>query len=204
MIDSSFEKKLNAISDGLIETGLSVVRDFFSEIEIGAMTADLLQMRIQNRFRPAGIGRGQNFQIDETLRRDEICWLEKPQPNDISQQPWSSLEVLKTHLNRSLFLGLNDFDSHYAIYPPGGFYRRHLDRFTDDDRRVVSVVAYLNRDWRPEFGGQLKLYPSQQAILTVEPNAGTLVCFLSAQIEHEVVPSNRERMSLAAWMKRRG
>ena len=54
------------------------------------------------------------------------------------------MDSLREALNRGLFLGLEDFECHFALYPPGAFYRKHVDRFRDDDRRMVSAVIYLN------------------------------------------------------------
>ena len=91
-------------------------------------------------------------------------------------------------LNRAFFLGLEDYESHFALYPPGAFYQKHLDRFRDDDRRTLSAVFYLNADWQPEQGGALRLYPEGGGELDVLPTAGTLVLFMSAELPHEVLP----------------
>jgi SM-20-related protein len=119
-------------------------------------------------------------------------------------------ETLRLALNRALQLGLFDFESHFAAYPPGAGYRRHLDRFADHARfaseggRVLSCVLYLNRRWRPEDGGQLRLYRPDAPALDIPPQGGTLVVFLSDGFEHEVLPARRERLSLAGWFCRRG
>jgi SM-20-related protein len=36
--------------------------------------------------------------------------------------------------------------------------------------------------------------------LDILPQAGKLVCFRSDQIEHEVLPATRPRMSITGWM----
>ncbi|MCO6705038.1 2OG-Fe(II) oxygenase, partial [Streptomyces sp. CHB9.2] len=38
----------------------------------------------------------------------------------------------------------------------------------------------------------------------VLPLGGSLVCFLSGQLPHEVLPATRERLSLTGWFRRRG
>jgi SM-20-related protein len=107
-------------------------------------------------------------------------------------------------LNRELQLGLFDFECHFAIYPAGTRYGRHLDRFKSDARRALSCVLYLNPDWREADGGQLRLYLDESHSVDVMPRAGTLVTFLSQRFEHEVLPATRERLSLAGWFRRRG
>ena len=89
------------------------------------------------------------------------------------------------------------------MYPPGAFYRRHLDRFASDDRRALSCVLYLNEAWRAEDGGALRLYlPGRHR--DVLPRAGTLVAFLSERFEHEVLPAQRERLSLTRLVQAAG
>ena len=100
-----------------------------------------------------------------------------------------------------LFLGLFNFESHFAVYRPGDFYRRHLDAFRGDSNRVLSLVTYLNSDWDPEDGGELVIYPQDEPALRVTPGFGTLVLFLSASFPHEVLAARRERYSVAGWFR---
>ena len=51
-------------------------------------------------------------------------------------------------------------------------------------------------------GGALRLHLPDGAV-DVPPRGGTLVLFLSAEIEHEVLPTTRERLSIAGWFRRR-
>lgn len=49
----------------------------------------------------------------------------------------------------------------YHIIPPGGKFDVHLDRKTDYAtglRRRLAFITYLNKDWKPEYGGQLELW----------------------------------------------
>jgi SM-20-related protein len=94
-----------------------------------------------------------------------------------------------------------DLECHYAIYPPGTHYRRHLDRSPAGAERVVSLVLYLNEDWNPADGGELKLY-TEPGVLIV-PSGGTLVLFVSESLEHEVLPTRAVRLSLTGWFRRR-
>ncbi len=50
-------------------------------------------------------------------------------------------------------MGILHKEFHYALYPEGTFYKRHLDTFQNDDRRKLSIVYYLNEEnWLPEYG----------------------------------------------------
>jgi SM-20-related protein len=116
------------------------------------------------------------------------------------------MEELRQRLNRELTLGLFDLDAHLALYPPGARYRCHLDRFENDESRIVSVVLYLNPDWHTDDEGALRLYlgePESEPFEDVLPVGGTLVCFLSERFHHEVLPARRERLAATGWFRRR-
>jgi SM-20-related protein len=136
-------------------------------------------------------------------RGDSTRWFE-PEALSTRQQVFADgIEALRITLNRDLFLGLVDSESHYAVYQPGAGYARHLDCLRNDDSRVISAVFYLNEAWQDAEGGALRLYLADQSYHDVFPRAGTLLLFLSVRFEHEVLPATRDRMSIACWMKQR-
>ncbi|MCO7513146.1 2OG-Fe(II) oxygenase [Pseudomonas guariconensis] len=157
----------------------------------------------QRELSPASVGRGAGQEVREAIRGDRIQWLEAGQ-SEACDQYLAAMDDLRQALNQGLYLGLEDFECHFALYPPGAFYRRHLDRFRDDDRRTVSAILYLNEDWQPEDGGQLRMFLADEVVHDVQPQAGCLVVFLSGDIPHEVLPAGRERLSLTGWFRRRG
>lgn len=117
------------------------------------------------------------------------------------------MEHLRQSINQTLFLGLFNYECHLSLYPPGARYRKRLDQFRRVSRRTVSCVAYLNEAWLPEYGGPLRLHGANKeeaAYHDIFPIGGTLVCFLSSRIPHEVLPATRERYSLTGWFRVRG
>jgi len=170
-------------------------------ILIDALGNELRTLIEDDRLHRAGIGRDLEFQLDREVRRDRIFWLDRKQPAQAAFL--EQMEQLRLSLNRELFLGLFEFEGHFAHYPPGGFYRRHLDSFSGAANRIVSVVTYLNRDWRDGDGGELVIFArdSCQVAATVQPRAGTMVLFLSEEIPHEVLPSRNDRVSIAGWFR---
>jgi len=114
-------------------------------------------------------------------------------------------EELRLTLNRILQLGLFEFEIHFARYPAGVRYARHVDQFQGDGRRQLSCVLYLNENWKYEDGGELRLYLNgdDTKFEDVLPQGGRLVIFLSARFAHEVLPARRERLSIAGWFKSR-
>ena len=154
----------------------------------------------------ARVGRGDTIQRDSGIRADAIQWLEPGDPAPCVTTLLARLDALRTALNQRLYLGLAGLEAHFAHYPTGGAYRRHLDRFRSDDARTVSAVIHLGEPWRPEHGGALRIYlegPDGEVSVDIAPNPGQLVVFLSGEIEHEVLPTRRDRYSVACWMRRR-
>ncbi|MED5509269.1 MAG: 2OG-Fe(II) oxygenase [Pseudomonadota bacterium] len=152
-------------------------------------------------FQRAGIGRDLDFQLNNSVRQDQTRWLTADNPTDRAYI--DQMADFRLAINRRLFMGLFDYESHYAHYPPGAFYKKHLDAFKGQSNRVLTTVLYLNPEWQADDGGQLLIYASdsETVIETVNPNFGTFVIFLSEQFPHEVVKSLRDRYSIAGWFR---
>jgi SM-20-related protein len=150
-----------------------------------------------------GVGRGAARLDRADVRGDRLAWL-ADRPHDAAEAAAFALfEEVRGNCNRTLTLGLFEFESHYALYPPGALYGRHRDRFRDDDARVLSCVLYLNDGWQPGDGGALRLHFDDGGTLDVAPVGGTLVAFLSEAFDHEVLPARRTRIALTGWFRRR-
>ena len=194
---------LDPLLDGLAEQGWAIATNALPADLTLELAQECRARANQGALQPAGVGRGSAHGVQEGVRGDHIQWLE-PGQCAAGDRYLGMLDDLRGQLNQALYLGLEDYEGHFALYPPGTFYQKHLDRFRDDDRRAVSAVFYLNSDWLPEQGGALRLYLAAGRELDVLPEAGTLVLFLSADLPHEVLPATRERLSLTGWLRRRG
>lgn len=155
-------------------------------------------------YHRARIGRGPDQARNPFIRRDRIAWMDPVHPAAGTWFNWTAR--LQTYLNRRLLLGLFSFESHFAHYQPGDFYKKHLDAFRGESNRVLSLVTYLNRGWEPDQGGELVLYaPDEGEELTrVMPTFGTLAIFLSEEFPHEVLAAGRDRYSVAGWFRVNG
>lgn len=194
---------LARIIDDLAEHGWSLQPLFTSSTLTLDLAEECHRRAAAGALVPASVGRGTLVVVSEGVRGDRIQWLEAGQ-DAACDQYLAIMEGLRQALNQDLYLGLEDFESHFALYPPGAFYLKHLDRFRDNDRRTVSAVLYLNQDWQAEQGGALRLYLADGETRDVLPQAGSLLVFLSADMPHEVLPATRERLSLTGWFRRRG
>jgi SM-20-related protein len=198
-MDSTFSDKLTALVDGIASDGFSIVDDFLSEEEIDSiLNLDEFKNSLL-QFKKAGIGNNDTKQINEGIRGDYIQWIDRATAPIPLLNYLSKLKELITAVNQGLFLSLKDYEVHLTNYPTGSYYKRHLDQFKKDDHRKLSVICYLNKDWKVEEGGQLRIYDQDKA-LDVLPIAGRLVCFRSDLLEHEVLPATRPRLSLTGWI----
>ncbi len=191
--------QFDRITDGLANDGISVIDDFLSNEEV----RDILQTDAFKsgllRFKKAGIGKSQAKQINESIRGDYIQWIDPANVVPPIHLYLNRLSKLISFLNQSLFLSLKGLEMHMTIYPTGSFYNRHLDQFKKDDHRKLSIICYLNENWKEDEGGQLRVYFTEQH-KDYFPTAGKLVCFRSDLLEHEVLPATRQRLSLTGWL----
>jgi len=194
--DALFEK----IADSIVTKGYAVLPEALPDKVAGALVEHLQDMPV-GQFKQAGIGRDQGLVLNETVRTDEVSWINADSAAGCAWLGWAS--ELQAFLNRRLFLGLFSFESHFAHYAPGDFYKMHLDAFKGESNRVLSLVVYLNPDWQPEDGGELviQLSESQQDTVKVTPAFATVVVFLSEEFPHEVLPASRDRYSIAGWFR---
>ncbi|MCQ0110930.1 2OG-Fe(II) oxygenase [Zhouia amylolytica] len=199
-----FEKVIADISD----RHYSVVDNFFSDEEVVSLRNSLLQKYEADRFKKSAIGNRTNEMIEKEIRGDFILWMNENETNEAETTFFNKINNLVNYLNRTCFMGILHKEFHYALYPEGTFYQRHLDTFENDDRRVLSVVCYLNdQDWDNNNGGELVLYLDEngsEVEKRLYPLPGRVVIFESQRIEHEVMRVNSsERLSVTGWLKTR-
>jgi SM-20-related protein len=187
-------------SEALAARGYFIEDDFLDAAELQALRECLRLRRDRGDFAAAAIGTGRDLKYLPALRGDATCWLREPLES-AERALLERLEALRLELNRALFLGLFDLELHYACYPPGARYARHVDQPAGREQRRVSLVLYLNPDWSAPDGGELKLYENGDRDQEVSPKGGRLVCFRTEGREHEVLPARRERLSLTGWFR---
>merc|ERR1712129_598830 len=101
------------------------------------------------------------------------------------------------------------FEAAFVVYPPGGFYRKHLDSSegvdpTGTGRRRLSFICYLNEPgWEASDGGALRVYDrggeDAGATHSLLPEGGLLAVFDSRRVWHEVAPTSRQRACVVGW-----
>lgn len=189
----------DSLLQSLQSTGWAVIDNFFTPDLNQQLLDTVRELQTAQQFRPAGIAAGN---VVSSIRGDHIVWLDRDNPQQPAGRLAVKLEQLQQQLNRRFFMGIHDFEIHAAVYPPGSFYRRHLDNRHDSNRRIVTFILYLNRHWQAGDGGELVIYADGQQHV-IEPCFGRLVSFISTDFYHEVLPANRERISITGWFCRK-
>lgn len=198
--------KTNALPhlvDALVEQGWFIGEGFLDIDLCHELHQELTMMAQREALTAAGIGRGGEHQLRRDIRGDAIHWLDR---ESLAQRRYlEAMSELQRELNQALYLGLFEYEAHFAHYPPGAFYAKHLDSFRGRANRVVSTVGYLNPDWPADGGGEMALFAAdepEREVARVRPEAGNFTCFLSESVPHEVLPTRLPRASIAGWFRR--
>ncbi len=190
---------LEQLLDSIAEKGWYVWDDFLTLEQV-----KLLKSCASDDWLRARIGRNEDTQRATEIRRDKIQWLEIDMGQPV-QDYLERMEFIRREVNQALFLGLFEYEAHFAQYEVGDFYKKHLDAFRSNESRKLTTVFYMNEGWCDANGGELKVYDlNDQLIQTITPIAGRLVVFLAEQFPHEVLPAHAKRYSIAGWFRTNG
>ena len=190
---------MQKLIDTLDSQGYYIWDDFLTPEQVDALKACLPE-----NWKKACIGRNDEEVRESAIRSDKICWLSKDLGEPV-QQFLSKMEIIRQAANQNFFLGLFEYEAHFAKYEKGDFYQKHLDCFRDNENRRLTTVFYMNDEWSKEDGGDLVVYDLNDNELTrITPKSGRLLVFFSEQFPHEVLPTQRERFSIAGWFRTNG
>lgn len=189
--------KKEMLITSLIEKGWFYQEDYFDQNFCLGLFSEAKKIQ----WSKSKIGNNHNKQLDPAIRNDSISWIDDKSASPIQENYLLQMNDLMNVLNQELYLGLKEYECHFAQYQPLGFYKKHLDQLRGSDARVISCILYLNETKK---GGELVIYKREDpdAIETIiKPKIGSFVCFLSNQIYHEVLPTENERLSLTGWFR---
>ncbi len=199
---------IDKVADALSEEGYIVI-PYALDVDVLRGLQQRVGSLSSEQWLSAGVGRNTSYQQNKKIRSDKIFWVSKDDPQESAFL--QDMELLRQGLNQSLYMGLFDFESHFATYPKGAYYQKHVDALRGRSNRVLSVILYLNEGWLAEDGGELLMYSDHQQehreghqeepIQRVVPELGTMVVFLSEKFPHEVLESHRQRYSLTGWFR---
>jgi SM-20-related protein len=195
-METNFEEIIATFLEGRIG-----VSDSFLPIELANDLKQNLETLYQEEaLKIAGIGNGNDFSVDEKVRNDKIFWLNRNDLRKSEQLLFDLIDSFVIYLNRSCFTGIKSYEFHYALFEEGAFYKKHIDQFNSDDGRAFSMIMYLNEGWVKDDKGELKVYLGTEVQL-ISPNNQKCVFFKSNELAHEVLVTNKPRMSITGWLK---
>lgn len=184
--------------DLLAQQNYVVVDNYFPENILDNIQSFFNQKIEENELKKAAIGATGNEMIIESIRGDYTFWLDKNRDQD-ELRIFPFLDEMVNLFNRSFFLSLSDYEFHLALYPPGSFYKKHLDQFQGRNNRMISMIIYLNEAWSKGDGGELRVY-EKNGHTDIPPLLNRCVLFRSDELYHEVLIANKPRRSITGWL----
>lgn len=201
MFDISFSSKLERIIDDIAEKGWSEIPNFLPEDFCRSLLNEMISYWNSGEFKKAEIGKGDSQTRIPEIRSDFIHWFDPNNLTELQNQYHNIINELKDNLNRDFYLGLEDFEGHFAVYPEGSFYKKHLDQFRSQQLRQITCILYLNFDRKENDGGELRIF-TDEGTIEIIPNACKFICFRSDQIYHEVLICKSKRYSITGWLRK--
>ena len=191
---------LDEAIDQLASQDYAVIQNLFDD-DILHELLDVLTIDIAHEaLKTAGIGKSHQFNKNIAIRNDKIKWLEKSDNHPREKAFFNKIDELCQYLNYYCYTGIADYEFHYACFKPGNYYKKHLDSFSHSNKRKISVICYLNKDWHVSYGGELTLHINDETI-DILPQWGTTVLMKSEIVLHEVKMATKERLSVTGWLK---
>ncbi|NIJ55026.1 2OG-Fe(II) oxygenase [Dyadobacter arcticus] len=194
------QKAFNILIDSYIDDKVGIAENFLTAELASQLTSNLLALYTKNQFQSAGTGNEKIVLHDKLYRGDMIYWLDRKHNDPFENEFFDLMDSFVTYLNSTCYTGITGYEFHYALYPAGSFYKKHLDQFRNDPSRQYSMITYLNADWQEADGGQLRIYQGDHE-QDIAPTIGKSIFFKSSELEHEVLLTNQARLSITGWLK---
>jgi SM-20-related protein len=194
-------QQFDELINSFIDNNVGIADNFLSADLSARLQQNIHALQEKEQMKYAGIGNEAIADAAQQMRGDKIYWLDKKNNNTSEQAFLARVEDFINHLNNTCYTGINDYEFHYAVYGKGAAYKKHKDQFKTDNKRKYSLICYLNDGWKAADGGQLVIY-HDDTVQSISPNAQKAVFFKSDEMEHEVLLSNKPRMSITGWLKR--
>ena len=197
-------RKVSEIVQEISQTGYAIIDDFIDADLVKSLAQHAQSLKQTGTMKKATTGL--NRDTHQEFRGDFIYWIEATDASPEEHSYLTFMDELKDAINQAFFLGLFELESHFAVYPAGAGYKKHLDQFVGTEDRKITCILYLNEDWQESDGGQLRMYLSPtetKQFIDISPQGGRLVVFVSSDFLHEVLPAKRERISITGWLRTR-
>lgn len=194
------EKIFNTLIDSFINDKVGITQNFINTQLSLHLKQNLTNLFAGKLFKPAATGNNNGITHNTAVRGDMIYWLDRKHNNHHENAFFDVMDSFVSHLNSTCYTGITGYEFHYTLYPEGSFYKKHLDQFKSNDSRKYSMIIYLNTGWLEADGGELCIHHTN-GLQNISPENGKSVFFKSNELEHEVLLTNKPRMSITGWLK---
>jgi len=194
------EEIFNTLINSYIDDKVGIAENFLSNTLAANLKENLTALYAANLLLSAGTGSGNQPTHNLLVRNDRIYWLDRAHNDPFENDFFELMDRFVSHLNNTCYTGITGYEFHYTMYEEGSFYKKHIDQFRNNDSRQYSMIMYLNADWQEADGGELCIY-HQEALQKIAPLNGKSVFFKSSELAHEVLCTNKPRLSITGWLK---
>jgi SM-20-related protein len=194
------EKIFDQLINSFVNDKVGIAKNFINPALSAHLINNLIQLNTAHQMISAGTGNDVLVAHDKSLRSDKIHWLDRSHNNIHENDFLDLIDAFILYLNRTCYTGITGYEFHYTLYDIGTFYKKHIDQFRNNDVRQYSMIMYLNQDWKASDGGELCIHHSDR-LQNISPSSGKSVFFKSSELPHEVLLTNKPRMSITGWLK---
>jgi SM-20-related protein len=197
---SLLENPFDNLIDTFIENQVGIADHFITDQLATHLQENLVGLYKQKLLLHAGTGNDTLAVQDKLVRGDRIYWLDRKHDDNHENSFFDLMDGFVSYLNSTCYTGITGYEFHYTMYEEGSFYKTHLDQFKNNDSRKYSMIIYLNTDWVTADGGELCIHHTDR-LQNISPQNGKGVFFKSNELLHEVLRTNKTRMSITGWLK---
>ena len=194
------DKIFNTLINSFISDKVGIASNFLNNNLAAHLANNLSTLYNDKQFHQAGTGNDTVVLHDKLMRSDMIYWLDRSHNDKYENIFFDLMDQFVKYLNEVCYTGITGYEFHYALYDTGTFYKTHFDQFKNNDSRKYSMITYLNTHWKKEDGGELCIH-HKDSLQHIAPENGTTVFFKSNELAHEVLLTNKPRMSITGWLK---
>ncbi|KAJ0396745.1 hypothetical protein P43SY_009700 [Pythium insidiosum] len=202
----------DAIKQGLQHDGFSIIHGFAGDDVARQMRAEAERLFEEGYMFPSKSTDEQGREMVKpnvfATELDGHEWELAPTILDYTRSVVLQAPIVLNFLFPHLKMSQRTYGTKLAVSLGGGSkYPKHCDNSGLPDQRKVTMVYYLNPDWAPRQGGELRLFTRDGGVKVVPPKADTLALFWSDQVVHDVLPTvsdpaaaDQRRYALTLWL----
>jgi SM-20-related protein len=194
------QQSFHVLIDSFIDNQVGIADNFLGEALAAGLKQNLAGLYANQQMLQAGTGNKAAAAMDIQLRGDRIYWLDRAHNDPVENAFFDLVDAFVAHLNGTCYAGVTGYEFHYTLYEEGRFYKKHIDQFRNDQGRKYSMIMYLNAGWQQGDGGELCIH-HVDSLQYITPLNGKSVFFRSSELAHEVLFTNKPRMSITGWLK---